>query len=138
MNLEDAPAYTHLSYWKSSKKGSYPKNCQQTNELVIVNFSKTSNDGKRIFAFNRSFIDYWTEDEEEWIDSVETGAISGRDDIADLLEIAKDIIETRGSFNIEGVKKWLPAYSNYADLKETLHPLILDSVIDNAIKNANN
>ena len=60
------------------------------------------------------------------------------DDIADLLEIAKDIIEARGSFNIEGVKKWLPAYSNYAELKETLHPLILDSVIDYAIKNANN
>lgn len=60
------------------------------------------------------------------------------DDIADLLEIAKDIIETRGSFNIEGVKKWLPAYSNYAELKEILHPLILDSVIDYAIKNANN
>lgn len=65
-------------------------------------------------------------------------ALQHNDDIADLLEIAKDVINTRGSFNIEGVKKWLPAYSNYVELKENLHPLILDSVIDHAIKNANN
>lgn len=56
------------------------------------------------------------------------------DDIADLLEIAKNIIDTRGSFNIEGVKKWLPAYSYYAELKETLHPLIVESVIEYALK----
>lgn len=65
-------------------------------------------------------------------------ALQHDDDIADLLEIAKDVINTRGSFNIEGVKKWLPAYSNYVEIKENLHPLILDSVIDHAIKNANN
>jgi hypothetical protein len=56
------------------------------------------------------------------------------DDIADLLEIANDIIDTRGSFNIEGIKKWLPAYSYYAELKETLHPLIVEAVIEHALK----
>lgn len=67
-----------------------------------------------------------------------TEALKNNNDLADLLEIAKDVINTRGSFNIEGVKQWLPAYSNYAELKENLHPLILDYVIDHAIKNAKN
>lgn len=68
-------------------------------------------------------------------DEIPTYDTSIHDDaIADLLEIAKDIIDERGSFNIEGIKKWLPAYTYYADLKETLHPLIIDSVIEHALK----
>jgi len=64
---------------------------------------------------------------------------AGQDDeIADLFLIAHDVIETRGLFNIEGIKQWLPAYTSYKDLKETLHPLIFDAVIKHAIKTANN
>lgn len=63
---------------------------------------------------------------------------AGQDDeIADLFLIAHDVIETRGAFNLEGIKRWLPAYTNYKDLKETLHPVIFDAVIKYAIQQSN-
>jgi hypothetical protein len=63
---------------------------------------------------------------------------AGQDDeIADLFLMAHDVIETRGIFNLEGIKQWLPAYTNYKDLKEALHPLIFDAVIKHAIQQSN-
>jgi len=71
------------------------------------------------------------------IESEELTHAGQDDEIADLFLIAHDVIETRGAFNIEGIKQWLPAYTSYKDLKETLHPLIFDAVIKHAIKTAN-
>ena len=63
---------------------------------------------------------------------------AGQDgEIADLFLIAHDVIETRGIFNLNGIKQWLPAYTNYKDLKEALHPVIFDAVIQYAIETAN-
>lgn len=63
---------------------------------------------------------------------------AGQDDnISDLFDIALDVIETRGAFNLNGIKQWLPAYTNYKDLKETLHPDLFDAVIKHAIEQSN-
>lgn len=59
------------------------------------------------------------------------------DDISDLFDIALDVIETGRASNLEGIKQWLPAYTSYKDLKETLHPLIFDAVIQHAIQQSN-
>ena len=63
---------------------------------------------------------------------------AGQDDeIADLFLIAHDVIETRGIFNLNGIKRWLPAYTNYKDVKEALHPDLFDAVIQHAIQQSN-
>jgi len=63
---------------------------------------------------------------------------AGQDDeIADLFLMAHDVIETRGIFNLNGIKQRLPAYTNYKDVKENLHPELVDAVIKHAIQQSN-
>ena len=71
------------------------------------------------------------------IESEELTHAGQDDEIADLFLIAHDVIETRGIFNLEGIKKWLPAYTNYKDVKESLHPDLFDAVIKHAIEQSN-
>jgi len=71
------------------------------------------------------------------IESEELTHAGQDDEIADLFLIAHDVIETRGIFNLNGIKRWLPAYTNYKDLKEALHPVIFDAVIKHAIQQSN-
>ena len=59
------------------------------------------------------------------------------DDISDLFEMALDVIDKSGLFNLEGIKQRLPSYTYYKDVKETLHPLIFDAVIKHAIQQSN-
>jgi len=60
---------------------------------------------------------------------------AGQDDeIADLWEIAHDIIETRGPSSREHVKRWLPSYTGWPELQESLHPLLVDATIDHALQ----
>lgn len=71
------------------------------------------------------------------IESEELTHAGQDDEISDLFLIAHDVIETRGIFNLEGIKKWLPAYTYCKDLKETLHPDLFDAVIKHAIQQSN-
>lgn len=60
---------------------------------------------------------------------------AGQDDeIADLFEIASDIIETRDAVNIQGVKRWLPSYTRYSELDAALNPDLLNRVIIHALE----
>jgi len=64
---------------------------------------------------------------------------AGQDDeISDLFEMALDVIDKSGLFNLEGIKQRLPSYTYYKDVKESLHPDLFDAVIEHAIKTANN
>lgn len=60
---------------------------------------------------------------------------AGQDDeIAELWQIAHDIIETRGPACREHVERWLPGYTHWAELRESLHPLIVNATIDHALR----
>jgi len=71
------------------------------------------------------------------IESEELTHAGQDDEIADLFLIAHDVIETRGIFNLEGIKQWLVSYTYYKDVKESLHPDLFDAVIQHAIETAN-
>ena len=59
------------------------------------------------------------------------------DDISDLFEMALDVIDKSGLFNLEGIKQRLPSYTYYKDVKESLHPDLFDAVIQHAIQQSN-
>jgi len=71
------------------------------------------------------------------IESEELTHAGQDDEIADLFLMAHDVIETRGIFNLNGIKQRLPAYTNYKDVKENLHPELVDAVIKHAIQQSN-
>lgn len=60
---------------------------------------------------------------------------AGQDDeIAELWQIAHDIIERRGPSCREHVKRWLPSYTYWPELREALHPLLVNATIDHALQ----
>ena len=59
------------------------------------------------------------------------------DEIADLFDIALDVIETGRASNLEGIKQWLVSYTYYKDLKGSLHPDLFDAVIKHALQQSN-